>query len=96
MREAFVKFRHLHEVLSVSCVHQVQARRPKCGMGVVSPFASCEFMSAVTCVHLCRVLLILLDGTQILPITWNCFLRGIVKRFVSVKAALAIPFLCDT
>lgn len=70
--------------------------RPSRGVGVFGPFALCEFMATVASVHFCRVLLILLDATKILPINWNWFLRLIVQHFLSVKAALAIPFLCDT
>lgn len=70
--------------------------RPSRSVGVFCPFALCELMTTVTCVNLCRVLLILLDATKILPIKWNWFLRLIVQHFMSVKAALAIPFLCDT
>lgn len=62
MWEAFVKFRHLYEVLSVLCVHQARSCRPKWGVGVLGPFVSCAFMGTVTCVHLHRVLLILLDA----------------------------------
>lgn len=75
VQEPFVKFRHMHKVLSVLCVHQVQLHRPKCCIGVLGPFCICEFMPTVTSVHLCRVLLILLDATEILSVNWNWFLR---------------------